>query len=111
MFSIFKKYPNLITRVSQKSDGNMKIFSDSSLIETGVLENRRKYFSSISIEDKKVTGADLVHGDKIAIIAENDGGKIIPETDALITDVKNSFLSVTVADCLPIFIFDPKAEG
>lgn len=36
----------------------------------------------------------------------NNRGKVISDTDALVTKEKDIFLSVTIADCLPIFFYD-----
>ena len=41
----------------------------------------------------------------------NDHGAVIPKTDALITNTSGIFLSITVADCLPVFLFDPKTNS
>jgi hypothetical protein len=103
MFSIFKKHPDVLVTMSEKNDGNMKIASEiGNRIET----NRNNFFSKIGIDFKDVILADLVHGVKVQIVGEKDKGKIIWKTDALVTNAKGVFLSLTVADCLPIFIFD-----
>ncbi len=111
MFPIFKNYPGLLAEISQISDGNMKVWADSLKNEKDSLENRAGYFSKLGIEKQDVVNAELAHSDEICVVAKMDGGKFIPEADALITNSKNVFLSVTVADCLPLFLFDPKREA
>ncbi len=54
---------------------------------------------------------EQVHGSKVTLVGKNDLGKTIKESDALITNQKGVFLSVRVADCLPIFIYDLKTES
>ncbi|OGD63290.1 hypothetical protein A2160_02225 [Candidatus Beckwithbacteria bacterium RBG_13_42_9] len=55
-----------------------------------------------------------VHGTKVAKI---EGKKlksdknIFPKTDAMITNLKRAVLVVRHADCIPIFLFDPKKEA
>jgi hypothetical protein len=51
-----------------------------------------------------------VHGKEIKIVSAADGGKVIAGVDGLLTREKNVFLSVTVADCLPIFLYEPKKQ-
>jgi len=52
----------------------------------------------------------LVHGNTAKIVSGQEAGKIVEKTDGLITADKNLFLTITVADCLPIFIYDPEKE-
>ena len=49
----------------------------------------------------------MAHGKNLAVVGENNYGSLVPETDGLLTNKKNTYLAITVADCLPIFIFDP----
>lgn len=100
MFKIFQKYSNIISAVSEKKDGTMKLSA----------ENRRRFFKKFGIKDSLAVRADLVHKNNIEIVSRKQAGKIVKETDALITADKSLFLTITVADCLPIFIFDPEKE-
>lgn len=50
---------------------------------------------------------EQVHGDQIAIVIE-ENRRAIPGVDALITNIPNLALIIKTADCLPIFLFDPK---
>lgn len=72
-------------------------------------ENREKFFKEHGIDAGRVVGAEIVHGTKVAIVSDVSLA-IIPGTDALVTKEKNLFLSVTVADCLPVFFYDPVAK-
>ena len=94
-FKIFPK--NIIAAVSEKNDGAMK---DSSA-------NRRAFFSKLGLEEKRVVSGHLVHGNNITVVSAKDRGKKIKRTDGLITANKNILLSVTIADCLPILLYDP----
>lgn len=106
------KEKNIIAAMSERSDGEMK-FSKNLMLQNDIEQNRKKFFSSLNIKPAQVVSADLIHGNTITKISKADGGKIIKETDGLITNSKNIFLTVTVADCLPIFFYDPitKAVG
>ena len=111
MFDILKNHPGLLAQISQKGDGNMKVWLEPAKMGDKILRNRKKYFSGLEIENEKVVSAELMHSDAVYKVTKIDGGKIILKVDALITNAKNIFLSVTVADCLPLFLFDPKREA
>ncbi|HLC95451.1 MAG TPA: peptidoglycan editing factor PgeF [Patescibacteria group bacterium] len=90
-------------------------------------ENREHFFQQQDIDMNRVVAAEIVHGTKVKIITtnnvtdeqrsslignsgntENEG--VILDTDALVTKEKNIFLSITAADCLPVFFYDPVAH-
>ncbi|MFI5145171.1 MAG: peptidoglycan editing factor PgeF [Ignavibacteria bacterium] len=71
--------------------------------ENTVSSNRHKFFSSLNIDEKNLAVPKQVHSPNVQII-ETPGS--YPETDALITNKKNLFLSVSVADCYPVLIYD-----
>lgn len=52
----------------------------------------------------------MIHDINIAVVGEKDRGQIILNTDGLITDKQNIFLTVTVGDCVPIYFFDEKKK-
>jgi len=109
MFQYFKKYPDLLVSFSRSSDGSMKLTNNPNLAEK-ISQNRNAYFLKNNINPEKVVSAGIVHGNKIAVAHKKDGRKIISGADGLLTQEKNLFLSITSADCLPIFLFDPKKK-
>jgi len=64
----------------------------------------------VGLDKNLVVRASLVHGQKAVIVSAKDAGKAFNETDALVTAEKNLFLVITVADCLPLFFYDPQKE-
>ncbi|QQG52419.1 MAG: peptidoglycan editing factor PgeF [Candidatus Falkowbacteria bacterium] len=72
--------------------------------------NQQNFFEKINLEDKKIIGADLVHGDKVVMIDSKTPERMIPDCDALITNDKNCLLTITVADCLPIYFYDRQKQ-
>lgn len=94
--------------MSEKKDGSMRLFQDGAL-EKKYLNNRRKYFQKISIEYENVISAQLANGTK-AVVIKKSKKKIIPRVDALITREKEIYLSITVADCLPVLFYDFQAK-
>ncbi|MBI2609632.1 peptidoglycan editing factor PgeF [Candidatus Giovannonibacteria bacterium] len=106
-FSIFGKYPELIYDFSDKSDGSMKWFEDPELFRPN-LENRRNFFNKFLLHGDKIVTAGLVHGAKVQAVTDADTGSVINNTDALITKTRDVFLSLTAADCFPVYFYDPK---
>ena len=74
------------------------------------LKNRIEYFSNLGINTGSIVSSGIIHSNNVAIISNSDKGKIIKGNDGLITDIKNICLTVTVSDCLPVFIYDQKKE-
>lgn len=109
-FSIFHKFPNLFVAISMKRDGGMKIRYELDKDET-TLKNREKFLRQYGITNGRVITAHLIQRDNIKLVSNKDAGKIIANTDSLITNQKRIFLAITTADCLPIFIFDSKKEA
>ncbi len=96
----------LILTVSEVSDGSMK-FIGKEKEDKIVFKNRKRFLKKLKIVPNQLVNAGLVHGSKVKIVNKKDKGKKIKKTDGLTTEDKNVFLAITVADCLPIFIFAP----
>lgn len=101
--------------VSTKSFGNQS-FQHPSISEKETILNRNRFFSDQKIDSGSVVNVGLSHGNKVYWTVGTDRGRgsiakktIIPNYDGLVTDEKNMFLMVTVADCFPIFYYDPIA--
>jgi len=69
-----------------------------------VLKNRELFFAALGIDPKSLAIPKQVHGNSVRRV---DSAGHIGECDALVTDVPGVSLSVTVADCAPIFLLDP----
>ena len=105
-FSNFDKYPELRYGISEKSDGVMEL---GKRILNGVEPiGRNNYFKKLGVPYEKVVSVDLVHGTNVSVVDYNNGGLVIPKMDGLLTKFPNLFLAVTVADCFPIYFFDPE---
>ena len=75
-----------------------------------ISHNRNNYFLKQEINPELVVSAEIVHGNQVVTVDYNDSGKIIQSADGLVSKNKEIYLSVTSADCLPIFLFEPKKE-
>ncbi len=69
--------------------------------------NHRLIYQTLGLLSKQVVTARQVHGNAVAIVGRDEGGKAIPASDALITGTPGVNLMLRFADCLPIFLYDP----
>lgn len=79
-----------------------------------VLQNRRILADAIGVDLLKFTFANQCHSANVAIVSESGRGKgaleketAVDHTDGMVTNVKDICLSVQVADCVPILMYDP----
>ncbi|HEX7572740.1 MAG TPA: peptidoglycan editing factor PgeF [Bacteroidota bacterium] len=69
-----------------------------------VRKNREIFFGALGIPPGQVAIPGQVHGTTVRRVGEPGD---YPETDALITSERGLFLCISVADCVPILLFDP----
>lgn len=100
---------HLFAQMSLRADGSMKV-TDDTVLNKQIERNRDNFLRKLSIKPRSVISADLIHGNTTEIVTKEKGGQFIPKTDGLITSEKGVYLSITVADCLPIVIFHPGKE-
>jgi polyphenol oxidase len=103
MIKFFEKYPEILAVMSEREDGSMKLLKDSDLN----LENRKRFFDKIGVGERKIVAAEIVHGATVEVV-DSSSPEIILGADALVTLDKNIFLSITVADCIPVYFYEPK---
>jgi YfiH family protein len=68
-----------------------------------VIKNREEVYKALGISGNRIVLQKQVHSD---IVTYADKSGLIESSDALITDKKNLFLTLSVADCYPVFIAD-----
>jgi YfiH family protein len=80
-----------------------------------VLANRRRLFVTFGLDLKTSVWCKQVHRESVHIVSEGDLGRgseseedIVDETDALVTDIPGVALCVTLADCVPVVIYDER---
>ena len=72
-----------------------------------VAENRRRFAAALGFEPEQMAWSKQVHGDKISLVSSPVG---LEGYDALVTNTAGILLTVSVADCTPILIFDQKND-
>jgi len=85
---------------------------------TQSLNNRDSFLLSLGLDYRDLVCAKQIHSGGVKYVKEDDRGRgalnydaCVPDTDAFITDKKNLPLAIFTADCLSIFLFDPKTPA
>lgn len=95
--NILSKFPSLLHGFTTKKAGDFRYDSKDIL---------GKIFQ---INPSKIISMSQVHKNTVLEVKDIDI-KHIEEVDGLVTKEKDIYLTVKVADCLPILLFDPKAK-
>jgi len=105
----------VVCAFSPRSLHNMSLYYGDTKESLG---NRKDFLTSLGIDYSALVCAKQVHADNVRYVKEADSGKgalfyenSIPDTDALITDKRNLPLAIFTADCLSIFLFDPRTPA
>lgn len=95
-----------------RNDADNKLIN-ADKINSMVKINRQRFFQKNNIDPLKVVNIAGVHGNYIYIVKQEDLGKgalepetRIKDTDGLITNIKNTYLMTTGADCFAVFFHD-----
>jgi YfiH family protein len=75
--------------------------------EAAVAENHARIYAHMDLTADRVASAHQVHGNRVAVVAASDAGRVIPGTDGLVTHVPGVGLLLRFADCQPILLYDP----
>jgi hypothetical protein len=76
--------------------------------EENVRRNREIFFGSLGVLPRELALPGQVHS---AIVNRVDSPGHFPDCDALLTIARRVFLCITVADCVPILLYDPTAKA
>jgi len=69
-----------------------------------VLENRARFAAALNVRPQDLVVPRQSHGVCVAVVDSRSGSTV--EADALITRAPGLVLSVTVADCVPVLLYD-----
>ena len=108
---IYGRFSNVVcavsTRYSGTGDSHPFYFNMSYKVgdkSENVKLNRERLFGALGIEGNKVTYQHQTHSVKHNYVNEPSFFK---DSDALYTDLPGNYLAVSVADCVPVFLFEP----
>ena len=104
---IFAGYPEIIHGVSTKTGGQPPFFNNLSRHVgddiTAVMANRAVFFGALGIDETGLVHANQIHSDNIVSVITPG---LVRECDGFITEKAGLFLVISVADCLPVMIYD-----
>lgn len=85
--------------------------------QENVVENRKRLATIINQPLDRFVCAQQTHSDRVYKVTEKDCGRgakdeqnAVPRTDALYTTESNIVLCTFTADCVPLFLYNPKAN-
>lgn len=97
---------------SETSDGDFSLRNGP---EPTVLESRRRLAEACGLDARHITCARQVHGTEVLRVGVEERGRgardwhdALGPADALVTDVPGLPLAVLVADCVPVYLYDPE---
>lgn len=108
--NILNSFPEIVFGFSTKEGGvsphpyclNLGLNTNDE--RSNVIENRKIFFHAIGIDDKSVSYQVQVHSTEVRY---SPSPQNLGECDALYTNAKENFLAVSVADCVPVFLYEP----
>jgi polyphenol oxidase len=104
-FSFLENLGVGVAAISDVSDGDCGFRSADPAARTRLCESCDIYVADLVC-------ARQVHGNSVARAREEDRGReFFPETDGIVTDVASLPLVVAVADCVPVFVYDPVKQA
>ena len=89
---------------SEKKDGNVDVRFSS---QQEVAGNLSAICRARNLDPRFLIQAQQIHATSVKKVGAADRGKTISGADALITDDPGVCLMLRVADCIPIYLFDP----
>jgi YfiH family protein len=110
-FALFDRYPELVATISTRADGNCYFApTGDATTDKATPVNRATFLAKLDIPCDCVVSAGIAHGEKAYHATTANDEDVVRGVDALFADERDLFLSITVADCLPVFLFDPKIK-
>lgn len=111
--SIFNAFPEIIAAVSTREGGvspaplgmNLSLFVGDD--PENVRRNREIFFGSLGMQVSDLAFAGQVHSARVSRV---NGSGTYKDCDALMTNVRGRFLCISVADCVPILLYDPMSH-
>ncbi len=112
--SILSKFPTLRHGISTRTGGvspepyGLNLSFSVGDRKENVEENRKRFYGAIGVDENRMASPRQQHTSVVRVATQP--GKY-DECDALITNVPGICLSVSIADCAPVFLFDPKKKA
>lgn len=105
-FELFKAFPEVVASFSTRDDGDMRVRDTDSTGE----ERRTHFFKKSGVSPKRVISISAAHAADVIRVGEREAGAVMKRVDGLITSDSGIYLSVTAADCLVLYLYDPDSK-
>lgn len=100
--ALLPRYSWLVAGMSERRHGNMRIGMNGTPLDTLA---RARFATELGVPSDRIIAPVLVHGNRVVSVDQSHFTDRL-EADGLVTREPRVFLSVTAADCLPIFFVD-----
>jgi len=110
---IFSRYPELLFGMSTKDGGvspgtlGLNLSYNVGDDPQHVVENRKRFFSVLGITEEQVAYTGQQHTTRIVSV---DQPGFTQQCDALITAKPYVYVSISIADCTPVMLYDPNRK-
>jgi len=101
-----------IAAMSERSDGDCRLPAASN--EFAGTDGRRKFLDSLGLDPARLVCVRQVHGTDVTGVSGQDRGRggfdaanARADSDAMITSEPGMPIGISVADCVPLIVFDP----
>ncbi len=112
-FNTFLEFPHLIHGFSTRAFGDMRPSHEGSFDRLKKFANVLKTPPGLPFSGEGHMGIvrmHQVHSSNVRWVTEKDGGNKIEEADGLLNSDAGVFLSVVIADCVPVLLYDPEKK-
>lgn len=109
----FRDLPGVHASISERKDGAFRSFAADTTSREARRE-RRHYFARLDIPPQRVVAAGLVHGARVRTVVAVPSRRSLRRirgVDGLLTSETNLYLAITIADCFPVYFYDPKQNN
>jgi YfiH family protein len=108
----FQPFPNcnkLIGGLSERADGPMNLKSEINDQSEVYESNRRKFLVRHGVQ--QAVFAVSYHQAKVVKVGVGDLGRKIEHADGLVAKEAGMVVALTVADCVPVYLYDPQTQA
>ena len=97
--------------VSQRPFATLNVGRSVGDDPAAVAENLRRICAHLGVSADQIVTPYQVHGNRVAVVTAPDAGRVIPNTDGLVTAAPGVVLLLRFADCQPVLLYDPAHQA
>lgn len=101
-------HSQLLQGISTKEDGNIDArFGPPKEVK----RNRQNFLRKLGVNPSQVVEMEQVHKTEVVRVDKSDKGTILEGADGAITNIPEVVLMLRIADCIPVFLCDPRTKA